>query len=244
MLLVFWQALKLRGEVDVLSTSNQALHRERQKDQMLLDSLNADVRQLRVEENAWKRIEKSRLLGQIDTVQSENATLRTQLELLEHRLKDSGNSEERIRRLEDALQQKEMQLIRGNAATDTKAGVLAQQLAAVEMKLQDARRENQELKEGMESMRTRTAAATGAQNGGQKRPPAPAETAGADHDKMVALAARCSDLERMLQSKVNVWPWQCTLHEGRMRCKQKALFKGQRCWLASVWASAWGSGGR
>ena len=30
--MVFWQALKLRGEVDVLSTSNQALHRERQKD--------------------------------------------------------------------------------------------------------------------------------------------------------------------------------------------------------------------
>lgn len=235
--MVFWQALKLRGEVDVLSTSNQALHRERQKDQMLLDSLNADVRQLRVEENAWKRIEKSRLLGQLDTVQSENAALRTQLELLEHRLKDSGNSEERIRRLEDALQQKEMQLIRGNATTDTKAGVLAQQLAAVEMKLQDARRENQDLKEGMERMRTRTAAVTEAQNGGQ-RPPAPAKTA--DHDKMVALAARCSDLERMLQSKVNVWPLQCSLHEGRMRSNHRALFKGQRCRGASVWGSVGG----
>ena len=31
--------------------------------------LNADVWQLRVEENAWKRIEKARLLGQLDTVQ-------------------------------------------------------------------------------------------------------------------------------------------------------------------------------
>ena len=44
------QAHKLRGEADVLSTSNQALLQERAKDQMLLDSLNADIRQLRVEE--------------------------------------------------------------------------------------------------------------------------------------------------------------------------------------------------
>ena len=28
--------------------------------------------------------------------------------------------------------------------------------------------------------------------------------------------------------------WRWTLHQGRMRCNQKALFQGQRCWLASV----------
>lgn len=194
------QARKLRGEVDILSTSNQALHKERQKDQMLLDSLNADVRQLRVEENAWKRIEKSRLLGQLDTAQSENTTLRSQLEHLEHRMKDSGNSEQRIRQLEDALQQKEMQLIRGNADKNSKAGVIAQQLATVEMKLQDARRENEGLKEEMQSLRARTAGNTEAQQEAHR--PVPVQ---ADPDKMTALATRCSELERTLQNKVSAW---------------------------------------
>ena len=80
------QARKLRNELDVVSTSNQVMQKERERDQAQISSLTTDARQLRVEENAWKRIEKARLLGQLDSVNKDNDSMRSQIEQLEHKL--------------------------------------------------------------------------------------------------------------------------------------------------------------
>jgi len=115
------------------------------------------------------------------------------------------------RQLEDALQQKELLLLRSGGATDSKAGAIAQQLATVEMKLHDARRENEALKEALHKEAMERQRDLEAQRGEGQRTAGAPPAVQADLDKMTALATRCSELERMVQSKVSAARRSCLI---------------------------------
>jgi hypothetical protein len=90
-----------------------------------MEGLNIDIQQLRVENNAWKRIEKTRLIAQLDTLQTENQTLSARAVELEDKLARSGDahvaSQARLQELQDSLHKKELQLVRSRAASTTDA---------------------------------------------------------------------------------------------------------------------------
>ena len=45
----------------------------------MMEALNADLRQLRVEENSWKRIERNKIIAQLESLEHENQSLKARL---------------------------------------------------------------------------------------------------------------------------------------------------------------------
>ena len=73
------QAAQARSAQDLARCEIESLQKQRQEDLAMMEALNADLRQLRVEENSWKRIERNKIIAQLESLEHENQSLKARL---------------------------------------------------------------------------------------------------------------------------------------------------------------------
>ena len=72
-------AAQARSAQDLARCEIESLQKQRQEDLAMMEALNADLRQLRVEENSWKRIERNKIIAQLESLEHENQSLKARL---------------------------------------------------------------------------------------------------------------------------------------------------------------------
>lgn len=123
------QVRKLRADSEIMATSMDALEKELRKEQQERQMLQGENRQLKVEENTWKRVEKMRLLQDLDGLREENRVMRERLTAVDGQLL-SGQSQMQ------APAQTQM-LMRSSELSQQQASKLAERLATLEQELDE-----------------------------------------------------------------------------------------------------------